>query len=115
MARKEECYDNIQCTSSAADSNLIAANEKYFAVPWQGGGGPFFVNQLDKPGKVDATPSLFQGHSGAVLDLDFNPFATEVGHFRLLLSSVGADNPFRTHLSYSISSVAWHARFADLK
>jgi len=78
VGRKEECYDNVQCTSSAADSNLIAANEKYFAVPWQGGGGPFFVNQLDKPGKVDATPSLFQGHSGAVLDLDFSPFDSEV-------------------------------------
>ena len=79
VGRKEEStFDNVQCTASAHDSNLIAANEKYFAVPWQGGGGPFFINQLDKPGKIDATPSLFQGHSGAVLDLDFSPFDSEV-------------------------------------
>jgi hypothetical protein len=57
---------------------LISANEKYFAVPWQGGGGPFYINQLDKPGKIDASPSLFQGHAGSILDLDFSPFDTEV-------------------------------------
>jgi hypothetical protein len=81
VGRKEESYDNVQSSASAHDSNLIAANDKYFAVPWQGGGGPFFINQLDKPGKIDATPSLFQGHSGAIQDLDFSPFEQEVLSF----------------------------------
>ena len=52
--------------------------DRYFAIPWQGGGGPFLVNPLKKTGKIEPTPFLFQGHAGAVLDVDFSPFDSEV-------------------------------------
>ncbi len=40
-----------------------------------GGGGPIYVNRLDRPGRFDlATCSYVHGHSGAVNDIDWSPF-----------------------------------------
>jgi len=40
-----------------------------------GGGGPVMVNRLDRPGRFEvATCAYVHGHSGAVLDIDWNPF-----------------------------------------
>eukprot|EP00281_Chroomonas_sp_CCMP1168_P019888 CAMPEP_0206230820 /NCGR_PEP_ID=MMETSP0047_2-20121206/10484_1 /ASSEMBLY_ACC=CAM_ASM_000192 /TAXON_ID=195065 /ORGANISM="Chroomonas mesostigmatica_cf, Strain CCMP1168" /LENGTH=413 /DNA_ID=CAMNT_0053654311 /DNA_START=59 /DNA_END=1296 /DNA_ORIENTATION=+ len=71
-------YDNINSTATAADSNIIAGNSKYLALPWQGGGGPFVVHNLSVFGRLEAIPKMFQGHSGTVQDLDFCPFKDEV-------------------------------------
>ncbi len=40
----------------------------------QGGGGPFAIFSYDKPGRYERGSPLVNGHTGAVLDLDFNPF-----------------------------------------
>jgi coronin-1B/1C/6 len=41
----------------------------------EGGGGPVVVNRLDRPGRFEASTSAYvHGHSGAVLDIDWNPF-----------------------------------------
>ena len=40
-----------------------------------GGGGPVVVNRLDRPGRFSASSSSYvSGHSGAVLDIEWNPF-----------------------------------------
>jgi len=40
-----------------------------------GGGGPVVVNRHDRPGRYeDATSPYVHGHSGAVLDIEWNPF-----------------------------------------
>jgi coronin-1B/1C/6 len=40
-----------------------------------GGGGPVVVHRLDRPGRFEvSTCSYLTGHSGAVLDMDWNPF-----------------------------------------
>eukprot|EP00961_Rhodomonas_salina_P290134 3920705-Rhodomonas_salina.2 len=78
---------------------LILCSSKYFAVPWRGGGGPFVVWPLSKPGKLRDKPNdapviltylvmlsgrlpqdvpLCTGHNGAVMDLHFSPFCDEL-------------------------------------
>jgi coronin-1B/1C/6 len=57
------------------DQQYIKASAKYFCVGMAGGGGPIVVNRLDRPGRFEvATSSYVHGHSGAVLDMDWNPF-----------------------------------------
>jgi len=75
-AKTEECYQNVNATRSAWDSNYIKANPKYFAVCWEaGGGGSLAVIANENQGKLaQGNVPLFAGHKGAVLDLDFNPF-----------------------------------------
>lgn len=75
-AKNEECYQNVNATRSAWDSNYIKANPKYFAVCWEaGGGGSLAVIPNENQGKLaQGNVPLFAGHKGAVLDLDFNPF-----------------------------------------
>jgi len=75
VAKKEDCYDDLRITTSAWDSNFIAANGQYFAVCWNsGGGGTFAVIPYSMKGKVDPKLPLVTGHKSPVLDLDFNPF-----------------------------------------
>jgi len=73
--KKEECYDDVRVSRTAWDSNLIAANSKYFAVLYEaGGGGAFAVIPHKLTGKIDPKLPLVTGHKSAVLDLDWNPF-----------------------------------------
>ena len=44
----------------------------------KGGGGPFAVIPLDKPGKFAADMPYIGGHTGSVLDFDFNPFHDQI-------------------------------------
>jgi coronin-1B/1C/6 len=44
----------------------------------QGGGGPFAVVPLNKPGRFSADLPIVGGHSGPVLDFDFNPFHDQI-------------------------------------
>ena len=44
----------------------------------QGGGGPFAVIPLNRPGRFSADLPIVGGHSGAVLDFDFNPFHDQI-------------------------------------
>jgi coronin-1B/1C/6 len=76
VAKVEDCYQNVNATRSAWDSNYIRANPKYFAVCWEaGGGGALAVIANENSGKLaQGNVPLFAGHKGAVLDLDFNPF-----------------------------------------
>lgn len=57
------------------DSNLVKANPKYLSVNWDAsGGGAFAVIPLGEEGKLPELIPLFRGHTGPVLDTDWNPF-----------------------------------------
>jgi len=57
------------------DQQYIKASAKYFSFSQAGGGGPVIVHRLDRPGRFDdGTCPILTGHSGAVLDIDWNPF-----------------------------------------
>ncbi|OMP83557.1 Coronin-like protein crn1 [Diplodia seriata] len=76
---QEQCYDNLRLSKNAWDSNIIKANPKYLAVNYEsGGGGAFVVIPVDERGKLPDILPLFRGHTGPVLDTDWNPFNDDV-------------------------------------
>jgi coronin-1B/1C/6 len=60
------------------DSNYIAANTKFFAMPVTGGGGPVLIHRLDKPQRFGAKFNVIAVHKAAVLDVAFNPFVNHL-------------------------------------
>lgn len=77
--RKEKCHDNIRLTKNAFDSNLAKSNGKYVSLNWEAsGGGSFAVIPTHEEGKLPDRFPLFDGHKGAVLDTDWNPFNDDI-------------------------------------
>ena len=76
LAKKDDTFFNITPDAGAVDSVLIAANEKFWAVPWKRGGGPVYVATWEERGKVKAPQAvpLLNGHKQTVLALGFSPF-----------------------------------------
>jgi hypothetical protein len=76
VAKKEDCIEGLKVTRNTWDSNLAAANPKFFAVLWEAaGGGSFCVGTwTGHKGKWAGTNPLVSGHKAAVLDIDWNPF-----------------------------------------
>ncbi|CZT03184.1 hypothetical protein WAI453_012540 [Rhynchosporium graminicola] len=73
--RKEGCYDNLHISRNAWDTNLVKANPEYLAVNWEAsGGGAFAVIPVNEKGRLPEQIPLFRGHTGPVLDTDWNPF-----------------------------------------
>jgi len=74
-SKPEECYQDLRVTRSAWDANFIKANTKFFAVAWEGGGGPLAVLKHEDVGKISqVNPPLLAAHKRPVLDFDFHPF-----------------------------------------
>nr|BAD74160.1 coronin [Physarum polycephalum] len=85
-AKPEECYQDLRVTRSAWDANFIKANTKYFALAWEGGGGPIAVLKHEDIGKISQiNPPLLAAHKRPVLDFDWHPFNEQ------LLASVSED------------------------
>jgi len=81
-AKTDQCYTNLKLSTATGEQNYIKANTKFFAVSLQGGGGPMYVCPHGKVGRFEAGSPIISGHSGPVLDFDFNPF-----HEHLLASA----------------------------
>lgn len=68
-------YDDLRTSPKATEGYGIKTNGKYFAVAWDaGGGGAVAPILLSKPGRQPRDLPLLTGHTGPVLDFDFNPF-----------------------------------------
>jgi len=75
QVRPENFYSEVNIPSPSVDTNFMAANYKFIAVPWaSAGGGVFTVLSTNGNGKIGSTTPLFSGHTNPVLDLAFNPF-----------------------------------------
>lgn len=72
--RPDGIFSNMRLSTVTGEQNYIKANSLYFAVGLQGGGGPFAVMNLNKPGRCEEGLPIVTGHSAAVLDFDFSPF-----------------------------------------
>jgi len=72
--RPDATFQNLRLSTVTGEQNYIKANPLYFAVGLEGGGGPFAVIPLNKPGRFEPEHPIVTGHSAAVLDFDFNPF-----------------------------------------
>mmetsp|Transcript_8558 Transcript_8558/g.8120 ORF Transcript_8558/g.8120 Transcript_8558/m.8120 type:complete len:449 (-) Transcript_8558:306-1652(-) len=73
--KPENCFTGIRLSTVTGDQQYIKASAKYYVVALFGGGGPLQVGRLDRPGRFESgTSPLVSGHTGSVLDFDFNPF-----------------------------------------
>lgn len=72
--KPEQCFLNLRLSTTTGEQNYIKANAKFFAVGLQGGGGPFAVIPLNRPGRFAPDNAYVIGHSAPVLDFDFHPF-----------------------------------------
>ncbi|KAI8357802.1 hypothetical protein BD560DRAFT_406147 [Blakeslea trispora] len=74
-AKRDFCYDNLRVSANAWDTNMVKANSRFISVNWQAsGGGAFAVIPHSQVGKLPENYPLYRGHTGPVLDTDFNPF-----------------------------------------
>ncbi len=76
VAKKDETYYNLTPeVNLSPTSALITASSTKFAIPWKGGGGPFYVSSLASLGKAEPSQAYtFNGHKSHVNDLQFHPF-----------------------------------------
>ena len=72
--KPEQCFLNLRLSTTTGEQNYIKANAKFFAVGLQGGGGPFAVIPLSRPGRYAPDNAYVIGHSAPVLDFDFHSF-----------------------------------------
>ncbi|GMH60124.1 hypothetical protein TL16_g02980 [Triparma laevis f. inornata] len=97
-------YFNLQPNISTMDGSLLAANEKFFALPWKGGGGQVYVSKVGSTGKVEPNcPLLNTGHTKAVTALSFS---SGVGEHTLIGELKGHRNSIRT--------LDWHPTCRDV-
>jgi coronin-1B/1C/6 len=79
--KPEFCYSGLRLATATGEQCYIKANTKFFCVAVEGGGGAMAVIPHSQVGRQTA-PFKIAGHSGPVLDFDFNPF-----HEQLLASA----------------------------
>lgn len=73
--KPDACWSGFRLSTSAGDQQFIKASAKYCCVSLAGGGGPVGVFNLDSPQKFEvARCPMLSGHSGTVIDFDWNPF-----------------------------------------
>lgn len=68
-------YEDLRLSSKATESTGIRGNSKFFAFPWEsGGGGTLAVVPITRYGRLPRDLPLVTGHTGPILDFEFNPF-----------------------------------------
>lgn len=73
--KQDECWTGFRLSTQAGDQQFIKASAKYFSVSLAGGGGPVGIFDLERPGKYTiGTCPMLAGHTGGVIDFDWNPF-----------------------------------------
>lgn len=122
-SKKEACYEGVQVSLDSNDWHLVKANPLFMSIHWDSaGGGAFLVHPLEKTGRIATNSPLYTGHTGPVLDTDWNPFndyvvasAGEDG--RILIWNIPEGGPTMGGSSWAgemkghdrrIVDVAWH-------
>ncbi|GMH70316.1 hypothetical protein TrST_g4870 [Triparma strigata] len=72
--KPENSWTGFRLATTTGEQCYIKASAKYFAIAVSGGGGPFVVCDINKPGRFDGQQFKVQGHSSSVLDFEWNPF-----------------------------------------
>jgi len=78
IANNDQCYNDIK-PDVFGESQHIAANTRYWAVPIiAGGGGSFMVHDMQKTGRVERNHPLLKFHTARILELSFSRFNERV-------------------------------------
>ncbi|KAI8920174.1 hypothetical protein PhCBS80983_g05481 [Powellomyces hirtus] len=77
--KRDQCFDNLKVSRNAWDTNLVKANPLFISINIEAsGGGAFAVIAHGNTGKLPENLPVYNGHTAAVLDTDFNPFNDHV-------------------------------------
>eukprot|EP00536_Pseudo-nitzschia_multiseries_P017745 jgi/Psemu1/70315/estExt_Genemark1.C_17830002 len=69
------CFHGMRVSADVGEHQGIKASTKYWSVSGAGGGGSLVVCRHDRPGRfLDGVSPRVIGHSGSILDHDWNPF-----------------------------------------
>eukprot|EP01080_Neovahlkampfia_damariscottae_P006648 gene6648-10813_t len=87
VCAKNQYYTNLNLvqTKNGNDSNIISANEEFFAIPW-GSNSIFVGHRKNTKHKISSDPFLVNGHNLGITDSQFSPFASNI----LATSSIDA-------------------------
>ncbi|KAJ3288432.1 Coronin-2B [Borealophlyctis nickersoniae] len=78
-AKRDQSFDNLKVSRNAWDTNLVKANPLFISINIEAsGGGAFAVISHTNTGKLSENLPVYNGHTAAVLDTDFNPFNDHV-------------------------------------
>lgn len=67
---KSETYFNLLPSNTCN----IACSDEYWAIPYQGAGGPVYVSSLKATGKVEPNCPVINGQKAAIQEISFSPF-----------------------------------------
>lgn len=71
----KEKYEDLRISAKISESVGVRGNGKFIAFPWEsGGGGTMAVLPAGAFGRTPRDIPLITGHSGPILDFEFNPF-----------------------------------------
>lgn len=68
-----ESIFNLKPKIGTSDTAVIACSDKYWAVPYVGGGGPVFISKIDAKGKVEPDNRGVNGHKAECYCVAFSP------------------------------------------
>ena len=72
--KSEETYYSLLPELSGLEDPIISCNETYWAIPYQGGGGPVYISRHSDYGKVLPECGVLNGHKSQVLSTSFSSF-----------------------------------------
>jgi coronin-7 len=75
---RNSSYFNLRPNVGTAESPLLACSDQFWAIPWAGTGGPIYVSKMGAYGKVEPSAAIIDAHRGAVQDLAFSPFHSDI-------------------------------------
>lgn len=108
-------YEDLRPSSKASETLGIRGNSKFFAMAWEsGGGGTLAVIQNSRFGRLPRDIPLIAGHSGGILDFEFNPFndnqvmtASEDTHVKVWAIP---DDGLTEHLREPLATLSGHQK-----
>lgn len=111
----KEKYEDLRVSPKIAESTGIRGNSKFICFPWEsGGGGTLAVIPRSKSGRCPRDLPLISGHTGPILDFEFNPFDDN------MLLSASEDNlmkiwqipdeGLKAHLRESMADLKGHSK-----
>lgn len=72
--KKEETFYSLKPQLASIDDPIISCSDSYWAIPYQGGGGPVYVSRLTDYGKVLPECATLNAQKAPVLCTAFSPF-----------------------------------------
>lgn len=108
-------YEDLRLSSKSTESAGIRVNPKFFAFPWEsGGGGTLAVIPNTRYGRMPRDIPLLTGHTGGILDFEFSPFDDNMllscsEDMKLMLWQI-PDEGLKQHLKEPLAVIEGHQK-----